>query len=90
MPVEPPGPEKLAEFRSYLVWLARVGLDPRLRSKFDSSDVAQQTLTQAMQKWHQFRGRTEAELKGWLQKGRTAGALDPGAEGASRKSRGGG
>jgi RNA polymerase sigma-70 factor (subfamily 1) len=66
MPDEPLGPEKLAEFRSWLVLLARISLDPRLRTKFDSSDVAQQTLAQAVAKWGQFKGQSEVELRGWL------------------------
>ena len=52
------GPER---FRSYLLLLARVRLDPRLRPKFDASDVVQQTLLEAHRDLAQFRGRTVAE-----------------------------
>jgi RNA polymerase sigma-70 factor (ECF subfamily) len=41
-------------------------LDPRLRGKLDPSDVVQQTLLDAHQNLGQFRGRTDAELAGWL------------------------
>jgi RNA polymerase sigma-70 factor (ECF subfamily) len=41
-------------------------LDPCFRSKLDASDIVQQTLLQAHENRDQFRGRTEAELIGWL------------------------
>jgi RNA polymerase sigma-70 factor (ECF subfamily) len=56
----------LEEFRAYLRLLARVQLDPRLQSKFDASDLVQQTLLEAYRCREQFRGRTRAELAGWL------------------------
>ena len=58
----------LERFRSYLQLLAEARLDRRLRSKLDPSDVVQQTLLQAHQAWHQFRGRTDGEMIAWLQK----------------------
>jgi RNA polymerase sigma-70 factor (ECF subfamily) len=46
--------------------LARVQLEPRLRAKLDASDIVQDALLQAHEHREQFRGRTEAELAGWL------------------------
>jgi RNA polymerase sigma-70 factor (ECF subfamily) len=56
----------LAEYRDYLLLLARAQLDPRLRKKLDASDVVQVTLLHACEKWEQFRGSTEAERLAWL------------------------
>jgi RNA polymerase sigma-70 factor (ECF subfamily) len=56
----------LERFRSYLLLLARVRLDPRLRPKLDASDVVQQTLLEAHRDLAQFRGRTVGEQAAWL------------------------
>jgi RNA polymerase sigma-70 factor (ECF subfamily) len=56
----------LERYRNYLRMLARLHLDPRLQGKLEPSDVVQQTLLQAYQARDQFRGRTDAELAGWL------------------------
>ena len=56
----------LDRFRSYLLVLARAGLDPRVRPKIDPSDVVQQTLLEAYAAVDQFRGETTSELAAWL------------------------
>lgn len=56
----------LEGYRSYLLTLARMNLDPRLQGKLGPSDVVQQTLLQAHQALGAFRGQTEAEWAGWL------------------------
>jgi RNA polymerase sigma-70 factor (ECF subfamily) len=56
----------LDRFRSYLLLLARAGLDPRLKPKVDPSDVVQQTLLEAHAAVDQFRGETTSELAAWL------------------------
>ena len=56
----------LNRYRQYLLLLARVEIDPRLRERLDPSDVVQQTMLVAYQKRDQFRGTSEAEKAAWL------------------------
>jgi RNA polymerase sigma-70 factor, ECF subfamily len=56
----------LERFRSYLLLLARVRLDPVVRAKVSASDVVQQTLLVAHRDLAQFRGRTVGEQAAWL------------------------
>jgi RNA polymerase sigma-70 factor (ECF subfamily) len=58
--------DALERCRDYLRTIAQVQWHPRLRTKLDPSDVVQQTLLTAYQRLDEFRGRTEAELRGWL------------------------
>ena len=58
--------QALEKYRPYLMLLARTHLNPQQQSKFDSSDIVQQTLLNAFAKRDQFRGSSEAELAAWL------------------------
>lgn len=59
-------PRRLEGYRDYLRLLARLQLGPRLQTKMDASDAAQQALLQAYENRAQFRGTTEAEWLAWL------------------------
>ena len=54
--------------RPYLRLLAATGLNQNLRTKFDPSDIVQQTLLQAHRAKDTFRGTTRQEFLGWLRK----------------------
>lgn len=56
----------LARWRPLLRLQARMVLKSELASLVDSSDIVQETLTQAFRDLNQFRGQTEAEWVGWL------------------------
>jgi RNA polymerase sigma-70 factor (ECF subfamily) len=58
--------ELLEGFRNYLMLLARIQADRKLRSKVGDSDLVQETLIQAARDFGQFRGTSEAALTGWL------------------------
>jgi RNA polymerase sigma-70 factor (ECF subfamily) len=56
----------LDSYRNYLRLLARTGIGAALRGKADPSDLVQEALLRAAQRFGQFRGATDAELAGWL------------------------
>lgn len=59
--------ERLLEgYRNYLRLMARAVLTRRLQGKVDASDVVQETLLRAHERFGQFRGATEAEVVAWL------------------------
>jgi RNA polymerase sigma-70 factor, ECF subfamily len=60
------GSRPLKHYREYLRLLARLQLDCRLRGQLDPSDIVQQTLLTAHERFHQFRGQTDLELRAWL------------------------
>jgi RNA polymerase sigma-70 factor (ECF subfamily) len=55
-------------FRSYLLLLARLKLDRKLRGKLDASDVVQQTLLEAHQAIASFQGNDTSAQAAWLRK----------------------
>ncbi len=56
----------IERFRHYLMLLARGQMAGQAHTRIDASDVVQQTLLEAHRQRNQFRGRTDAELAGWL------------------------
>ncbi len=59
----------LARYRPLLrLHVRQLQLGRLYRARFDSSDVVQESLLRAVKKLEQARGRTEAELVGWLRK----------------------
>jgi RNA polymerase sigma-70 factor (ECF subfamily) len=58
----------LERYRQYLELLARLHLQPRLRSKLGASDIVQHTMLKAVQNRDQYRGQSDAELAAWLRR----------------------
>jgi RNA polymerase sigma-70 factor (ECF subfamily) len=55
------------EYRDFLKLMARrLCLDRRLRGRFDSSDLVQQTQLKAHEKLHQFQGHDQPQFLRWL------------------------
>ncbi len=60
--------EALEPFRHYLLVLAKLHLDARLRGKLDPADLVQQTLLRAYPAVGQLRGRDPAVVAAWLRR----------------------
>ena len=67
-PGTPQPARPVEDYREYLLLLARLQVDPRLRGKLDPSDVVQQTLVKAHANRGPFRGQTAAEQAAWLRR----------------------
>jgi RNA polymerase sigma-70 factor (ECF subfamily) len=71
-----PDDAMFARYRAYLRLAAAIRVDPRLRAKFDTSDVVQQTMLEAWKAWDQHAGEGDAQLLAWLHKMLTNNLLD--------------
>jgi RNA polymerase sigma-70 factor, ECF subfamily len=58
----------LEEYRDYLMILARLQFDPRLRARLDPADLVQQAMLQAHRSAGDLIGRSEGEILAWLRK----------------------
>ena len=54
------------EYRNYLLVIANEDADDRLRGKVGSSDIVQESMMCAQQRFEQFQGASDAEVKAWL------------------------
>ena len=58
----------LENYRNYLRFLARDGIGATLRAKVDASDVVQDVLMRARERFGQFQGESEGQLLAWLRR----------------------
>jgi RNA polymerase sigma-70 factor (ECF subfamily) len=58
---------RLERYRSFLRLQARLQLHRLLQSKLDASDIVQETMRLALERWDQYHGETDAEFGSWLQ-----------------------
>jgi RNA polymerase sigma-70 factor (ECF subfamily) len=56
----------LQQYRNYLLVLAATQIEKRLQPRISPSDVVQETMMRASERFGQFRGGTEQELLAWL------------------------
>lgn len=68
----------LERYRSYLLLLARMQLDPRWQARVDASDIVQQTLLEAHAQQLQDGGAAEpkADLTAWLRRALSNNLID--------------
>jgi len=59
---------RLEGCRQYLLMVANEVIGPALQAKVGASDLVQDTFLEAQRHLGVFRGRTRAELRGWLRK----------------------
>src|SRR5260370_28369465 len=55
-------------YRNYLHLVARTQIDLHLQAQVNPSDLVQETFLEAYRDFGQFRGKSEAELLGWLRR----------------------
>ncbi len=60
--------ELLARYEPWLRLLAHVQVESRFNGKFDTADIVQQTMLEAVRALPQLRASTEAELGAWLRR----------------------
>ncbi|SMP50296.1 RNA polymerase, sigma subunit, ECF family [Neorhodopirellula lusitana] len=65
-PVDTSDPDVITRYEPYLRMLARTHMRAAYQAKLGASDIVQQAMMQAVGALGQFRGGTEAELRGWL------------------------
>lgn len=66
---EPAAMDRLLDaYRNYLSMMARLWIESSLHGKVDPSDLVQETLLKAHERFPQFHGTTEPELAGWLRR----------------------
>lgn len=64
--VDTSDPAMIAKYEPYLRMLARTHQRRAYQAKIGASDMVQQVMLQAVQGFDGFRGKTEAEFRGWL------------------------
>jgi len=66
LPIDVSDPAIVAKYEPYLRMLARTQMRQAYQARIGASDMVQQAMLQAVQGLEGFRGKTEAEFRGWL------------------------